>query len=116
MGFDDLKKKAKKNRLPELPGTDVTKGNLDQPEVAPSDGRSAKAKGKSVQFNTKVTPTFKKEFQEFLLENNINFVAEGLELLLSSYNQRKEVSPKAALKVIRTAVEFFEKNKAVENG
>lgn len=67
-------KKLRGSRLGPPPNPAEAPKNLDQPEVAPSDGRSARATGRTMQLATRVHPEFYREIRMYAAQHGLKLV------------------------------------------
>lgn len=77
----------KKSRLGVPPSVMETKGNIAQPEVAPTDGRNKKT-GRTFQLSTRVHPDFYYRLREIAARDRLKMV-EVLEEAMELYEQKK---------------------------
>lgn len=77
----------KKSRLGAPPSVMETKGNISQPEVAPTDGRNKKT-GRTYQLSTRVHPDFYFRLREIAARDRLKMV-EVLEEAMELYEQKK---------------------------
>lgn len=68
-----------RRNLPPPPSEDEASSNLSAPELAPTDGRSARATGRTRQLATRVTDEFYDEIKIFAATHRLKLV-EVLEL------------------------------------
>ncbi len=95
--FAKLKKK-KKNRFGTLPDLSQTENNLDQPELAPAEVKPEKVKkkksrkktGRTIQFATKVTADFDREFRKIAFNRNLK-KTELLEECLKTFKEKNSI-------------------------
>ena len=69
----------KRKNLPPPPTPGEAPANLTAPEIAPTDGRSARATGRTAQLATRVRPDFLHELKVYAAQNRLKMV-EVLEL------------------------------------
>jgi hypothetical protein len=85
--------KLKKKRLGAPPSVEEIPQNLRAPEIAPSrraaneDGRSARKTGRTVQFATRVTETFDRQFRAVAKRDGL-LLSKLLEEALKAYEKR----------------------------
>jgi hypothetical protein len=77
----------KKSKLGTPPSAEEIKGNINQPEVAPIDGRNKKT-GRTYQLSTRVHPDFYFRLREIAARDRLKMV-EVLEEAMELYEQRK---------------------------
>ena len=78
----------KKSKLSTPPSVLETKGNIEQPEVAPLDGRNKKT-GRTYQLSTRVHPDFYFRLREIAARDRLKMV-EVLEEAMELYEQNKQ--------------------------
>lgn len=78
----------KKNKLGAPPPAEEIKGNISQPEVAPSDGRNKKT-GRTYQLSTRVHPDFYHRLREIAARDRLKIV-EVLEKAMASYERHTQ--------------------------
>lgn len=71
--------KRLRRNLPAPPAPSDAPDNLRAPEIAPSDGRSARATGRTYQLATRVTPEFHEQVKVYAAQHRLKLV-EVLEL------------------------------------
>lgn len=77
----------KKSKLGIPPSVEEIKGNIAQPEVAPTDGRNKKT-GRTYQLSTRVHPDFYFKLREIAARDRLKMV-EVLEEAMDLYEQKK---------------------------
>jgi hypothetical protein len=78
----------KKNKLGTPPSVEDIKGNINQPEVAPIDGRNKKT-GRTYQLSTRVHPDFYFKLREIAARDRLKMV-QVLEEAMELYEQKKQ--------------------------
>jgi hypothetical protein len=78
----------KKNKLGIPPSVEDIKGNISQPEVAPTDGRNKKT-GRTYQLSTRVHPDFYFKLREIAARDRLKMV-QVLEEAMELYEQKKQ--------------------------
>jgi len=66
--------KPSRRNLPPPPTADEAPTNLQAPEVAPVDGRSARATGRTYAMGTKVRPEFYDELRAYAAKHRLKLV------------------------------------------
>lgn len=77
----------KKSKLGAPPPVEDIKGNINQPEVAPTDGRNKKT-GRTYQLSTRVHPDFYFRLREIAARDRLKMV-EVLEEAMDLYEKQK---------------------------
>jgi len=83
-------KKGRRN-LPPPPSAADAPANLSAPEVAPSDGRSARATGRTKQLATRVREDFHDELRVYAAQHRLKLV-EVLEQAFEALKDRQKSS------------------------
>jgi hypothetical protein len=83
--------KRLRRNLPPPPTEAEAPANLSQPEVAPSDGRSARATGRTRQLATRVREDFHAELKMYAAKHRLKLV-EVLELGHEALKAREKAS------------------------
>jgi hypothetical protein len=81
--------KRLRRNLPPPPSAGEAPANLTSPEVAPSDGRSAKATGRTHQLATRVRMEFYDELKLYAAQNRLKIV-EVLEQAFAALKEKKQ--------------------------
>jgi hypothetical protein len=79
-------KKLRRN-LPPPPTADQAPANLSQPETAPSDGRSARATGRTKQLATRVREDFHDELKVYAASRRLKLV-QVLEMAFDALKEK----------------------------
>jgi hypothetical protein len=66
--------KRLRRNLPAPPAPSDASDNLRAPEIAPSDGRSARATGRTYQLATRVTPAFHEAVKTYAAQHRLKLV------------------------------------------
>jgi hypothetical protein len=82
-------KKMRRN-LPSPPTAEEAPKNLTAPEVAPTDGRSAKATGRTHQLATRVRMDFYDELKLYAAQNRLKLV-EVLEQAFAALKEKRKL-------------------------
>jgi hypothetical protein len=80
-----------RSRLPSPPTEAEAPTNLSQPEVAPSDGRSRRATGRTMQLATRVREDFHHELKMYAAKHRLKLV-EVLELGHQALKEKEKSS------------------------